>query len=137
MIGCHAGGTSAMYFEIGSSSFSLPRSCKSRMAAAVNCLVTEPSLNRVRGEFGTPHSMLAFPNPLLNRTCPPRAISTAPMNSPFDTRVSSTFSTREKSLRAAQAGWVAAISRATAPSAPGNCMAVLRIFSAAPFAISI
>ena len=40
----------------GSSSFSFPRSASSRIAAAVNALVTEAMWNRLAGELGTPSS---------------------------------------------------------------------------------
>jgi hypothetical protein len=44
---------------IESSSFSLPRSSSSRIEAAVNCFVIDPSRNFVVGVFGTFHSRFA------------------------------------------------------------------------------
>jgi hypothetical protein len=57
----HAGGLSGKYFEAKSSTLSLPCSASCRMAAAVNCLVMEPSRNLVRGVLGTSSSRLAIP----------------------------------------------------------------------------
>jgi hypothetical protein len=61
VIGSHAAGPSGRYALIGSSSFSLPRSSSSRIDAAVNCFVIDPSRNLVDGVFGMPHSRFAAP----------------------------------------------------------------------------
>ena len=79
----HAAGASAMYFFTGSSTFNFPRSWSSRIEAAVNCLVMDPSRNFVAGEFGTSHSRFADPYPLLSSTSVPLATSTDPMNCRF------------------------------------------------------
>jgi hypothetical protein len=50
-----------MYLLMGSSMFSLPRSWRRRMLAAVNCLVMEPRRNLVVEELGTFHSRSAEP----------------------------------------------------------------------------
>ena len=68
-----------MYFFTESSTFNFPRSCSSRIEAAVNCLVMDPSRNFVAGEFGTSHSRLADPYPLLSSTSAPFATSTEPI----------------------------------------------------------
>jgi hypothetical protein len=57
----HAAGASGTYFLIGSSSFNFPRSSSSRMDAAVNCFVIEPSRNFVAGVLGMSHSRFADP----------------------------------------------------------------------------
>jgi hypothetical protein len=57
----HAAGASGTYFLTGSSSFNFPRSSSSRIDAAVNCLVIEPSRNFVAGVFGISHSRFADP----------------------------------------------------------------------------
>ena len=54
-------GASGMYFLTGSSTFSFPRSSRSRMDAAVNCFVIDPNRNFVFGESGIFHSRLAKP----------------------------------------------------------------------------
>ena len=56
-----AAGASGRYFFTGSSTFSLPRSSRRRIEAAVNCFVIDPSRNFVEGEFGISHSRLAEP----------------------------------------------------------------------------
>ena len=61
VIRSHAIGASGRYVFTRSSIFSLPRSSSSRIDAAVNCLVIEPSRNFVAGVFGTSHSTLAMP----------------------------------------------------------------------------
>jgi hypothetical protein len=54
--------TSGRYDLIGSLTRSLPRSSSSRIAAAVNCLLTEASRNLVVGVFGMFHSRMAAQN---------------------------------------------------------------------------
>ena len=78
-----AGGASETCLLTRSSTESRPRSSSSRIAAAVNCLVTEPMRNFVAGELGISHSRFADPYPLFSRTLSPRATSTAPMNRLF------------------------------------------------------
>ncbi len=63
-------GKSGRYLVMSSVTLSLPRSWSSRIDAAVNCLVTEPSSNTISGEFGTPSSRLAIPYPLRSSTLP-------------------------------------------------------------------
>jgi len=70
-----------MYFFTGSCTFNFPRSWSSRVEAAVNCLVTDPSRNFVAGELGTSHSRLADPYPLFSTTSVPFATSTVPNES--------------------------------------------------------
>src|SRR6185295_19006422 len=51
-----------MYFLTGSSRLSFPSCCSRTIAAAVNCLATEPDSQIVCGEFGTLNSRSARPN---------------------------------------------------------------------------
>ncbi len=57
----HAAGASGRYFLTRPLVFSLPRSSRIKMAAAVSCLVIDPSRNFVEGELGICRS--AFANP--------------------------------------------------------------------------
>jgi hypothetical protein len=50
-----------MYFEILSSTLSLPAAASCRIAVAVNCFVIDPIRNFVSGVFGAPSSMFAMP----------------------------------------------------------------------------
>ncbi len=57
----HAFGASSMNLPTGSSSLSLPCSCRIKIAMAVNCLVTDPIRNLVSGVLAMPCSALAEP----------------------------------------------------------------------------
>ena len=61
MTSSHASGESGRCLPIASSTLSLPRSCKIRIAVAVNILVIDPSRNFVSGVFGTSCSAFASP----------------------------------------------------------------------------
>jgi hypothetical protein len=58
---CHASGSPVKYREIGSCTFNRPRSCRSKMQADVNCLLSDAILNFVFRVLGVPHSSSPIP----------------------------------------------------------------------------
>ncbi len=61
VMGCQASGTGASQRDSGSSIDSLPSAASSWMAAAANCLPTEPDWKTVSGRTGTRCSTFASP----------------------------------------------------------------------------
>src|SRR5579872_14987 len=62
------------------------------IAAAVNCLVTEPSRKTVSGVIGRPHSISASPKPATYGACPPWRTPTAAPGPPGSMRPCTTAS---------------------------------------------
>jgi hypothetical protein len=61
VIGRSYSGSSGTYFRAGSSRLSLPSATSTIVAAAVNCLATEPDSKIVSAVFATPASRFAIP----------------------------------------------------------------------------
>ena len=79
-------GALGIYFLTLSVTASLPRSCRIKIAMAVNCLVIEPRRNLVLAVQGTSCSRLAMPYPRQKRTWPFLASRTVPLKWSRSTR---------------------------------------------------
>jgi len=75
--GAPKSGSSGRYSRTGSSSESLPSSARRTIAAAVNCLETEPASKIVSGVMAAGCSRCAMPNPRAYTVSPARVTETA------------------------------------------------------------
>jgi hypothetical protein len=93
---------------MGSSSDSFPASRSRRMAAAVNCLVTDAISYSALGGVGTSSSRSALPYPLSTSVSPPRRTPTdSPATAPLATASCAMESTRASMAVAAGASGAA------------------------------